>query len=274
MMAFSLFLTFWAIASNIAGQSPASPVPERTPPLERLRAFLALPFDPSHKLEIKISEGDKYSPEEKAIHGHDFHYAVDFDAPQGEQLYAPCEGWAVQGFHTAIARNDKGPIFYKDKVVGFGLGHFVQILCKDSGVYVMLAHMQEVADYIPSVEVKQDQKTLEYSPDGIYKQLQDKTKSIYVKRGKFIGRVGHSGLGWGEFEVPFIWTEVSWDSFHAHIEVYRRTEKGTKDPNARWDPFGWYTEVSKAPYNQLKQSPLGLWLTDKKGQIKYACKNC
>ena len=145
--------------------------------------------------------------------------------------------------------------------------------------------MREVSDRIPKVDFIIS-KGFEYNPDIYYQFPPEpdpdlkKTKSIKVRRGEYLGRVGRSGLGQffpnlkgeiDEFETPTKYNPYSWDSSHLHLEVYRRNEKGIKIPTERWDPFGWYGTVDRElRYGKFEQSNNGLFVTGKKQQIKFA----
>lgn len=283
MKTFVILLTvFLLTAGTCIAQSVEYTKPQ---PLE-VKPFLYLPFKKSDKKEISISETFFYG-KEKEIHGQIKHYGIDFDAPEGTAVFAPCSGIAQQGFHTSLIRNTKNfnqPILYQSQTIGFGLGHFTQIWCEGQKVFVMLAHLREVSEKIPKV-ASVIKNGFEYSPDIYYQYPPDpdmKTKgpkSIRVKRGDYIGRVGHSGLGQfypnskgeiDEYETPDRYNPYTWDTNHLHFEVYRRDEKGLKIATERWDSFGWYETADKAPYGEFKQGLTGLFVTNKKGIMKFA----
>jgi len=85
------------------------------------RPFLSIPFSLSDAKSVQITEGWKYSAEERKVHGFPTHYAVDFAAPRATPVYAAAPGYAISSFHVGYAG------MYDGKRVGYGLGKFVQV---------------------------------------------------------------------------------------------------------------------------------------------------
>ena len=63
-----------------------------------------------------ITEGWFYSDEERAIHGHETHFGVDFAAPRGTPVYAAADGLALASYHFGHATHTVGeqelPVYY------------------------------------------------------------------------------------------------------------------------------------------------------------------
>ncbi len=267
--------TIW---SSPAPQPTATPTPtpkpdERIMPYRQLKPFLVLPFRKSDQDKLSISEGDIYSKGERDIHGEPVHFGTDINAPENTKLYAPCTGIAKQGRNTHVLRDSAGnPILYKGKMIGFGLGNFVQIQCEEAGVYVMLGHMKTVDSKIPGIwSIVQPNGDI--TPNGRLSQLNDNSIGVKVKVGDFIGTVGCTGLGWGD-DAANVYAMFYWDDFHVHLEVYERVAPpgSSKDKKARWDPMGWYSSVDKEKrYAEFRQSRShGLFLEDKYRRIRFA----
>ena len=135
-------------ALSILGAALALALPVITTPAAMAadsapKPFLSVPFSYADREKLTISEGWKYTEEEKAVHGYATHYAVDFAAPRGTPIYAATSGYAISSFHIAYAGEHEG------KKVGFGLGRFVQIWNPQQKVYVPYSHLDGVVAGIP-----------------------------------------------------------------------------------------------------------------------------
>lgn len=226
--------------------------------------FLTLPF--KQGTPIEITEGWIYSDAENEIHGKTNHYAIDFAAPRGTKVYAPCDGLAVQGYHLRYLPGRE----HEGKKVGFCLGHFVQIWHPETKKFISLAHLEWVSSKIPEVE----KETLGdgWDPIGIYKTPDEiKGESAQVERGQLIGHVGDSGLAWGYQETPELRPDPeqnpSWDETHVELQVYIRGADGQK---LEWfDPYAIKGQAGK--YQDIKAMPRGaMWLLDEKGMPRCA----
>lgn len=233
------------------------------------KAFLSIPFSHADRGKIQISEGWKYSEEEKAIHGYATHYAVDFAAPRGTPIYAATSGYALSSFHIAYAGEHEG------KKVGFGLGRFVQIWNPQHKTYVSYSHLDGVGPGIPYVAPKRAKNAeglVTYDPTIVYRPLPEVLKvAKFVRKGQLIGSVGDTGLSWG-YQENLAKRDAtkypSWDEPHLHFEVYRRGSGGSKQE--RYDPFGFYSAAEA--YQSWSQALNGLWLTTPAGDLRWARK--
>lgn len=225
-----------------------------------IKPFLSLPFKEGTKLEI--TEGWFYSDEEKAIHGYEKHYGVDFATDRGTPVLATADGFALSSFHSAWANKT-----YKDEKVGFGLGRFVQIWHPEAKVYTMYGHLERIENGIPYYEpVKQGDM---WNPTVVNQSVEAMLKKVKpVKRGDVIGYVGDTGLAWGYEETPTMRPDPkqfpSWDETHLHFEVYDRDEQGRK--KNRYDPFDLYGQAQA--YQAMPAR--GLWLFGKNSQPQFA----
>lgn len=76
----------------------------------------------------KIKEGFLYTEEQRNIHNHYFHKAIDYICPWGTPIYASASGYATAGYHRYPALNEDNTLkLYKQKPFSLGLGYFVQI---------------------------------------------------------------------------------------------------------------------------------------------------
>lgn len=242
------------------GQKQNAPRQEAGMTDATIKPFLCLPF--SEGTKFTITEGWYYSDQEKAIHGYETHYAVDFATDRGTPVVAAADGLALASFHSAWAKKE-----HQGKKVGFGLGRFVQIWHPEAKLYTMYAHLEKIADGIPYVvPIKQGEM---WNPT-VVNQTVDKViaQCKPVKKGQVIGYVGDTGLAWGYEETPTMRPDpkqfFSWDETHLHFEVYDRDDRGIK--KNRYDPFGVYGKADA--YTALYKG--GLWLLTKNNQPRFA----
>lgn len=228
----------------------------------QLTPFLALPFGTN--VEIEITEGWFYSPQERQIHGHDIHYGVDFAGARGTPVLAAAEGWAVASYELNFAGN------YQGKSVGFGLGNFIKVWHPHMGVYTLYGHLESVAPEVPFLAPVARENfylptALHHSPENLMRS------SSFVARGQCLGYIGDSGLSWGYQERPGFRPDPvsfpSWDETHLHFEVYAPQVGGYKK-KLRYDPYGIYADVTQ--YFLLEARPGALWLLDNSGNPQFA----
>lgn len=223
------------------------------PPAKLDKPFLTIPLKSG--TPYQITECWQYSAEERAIHGMETHFAIDFAAAHGTTVLAPCNGIAVASTH--IYYLDR---LYKGKKVGFGLGRFVQIYHEPTQSFIALAHLGGFAETV----AKEAYFDPEHRDDGsfypqfLHDQANWARRGVPVKRGQVIGTIGVTGLGLGNNETPLLPTKVreSWDEPHVHMEgPYRRDKQGKKVD--RTDAFGLYSGDLQA---YRDPTPKGLWL--------------
>jgi murein DD-endopeptidase MepM/ murein hydrolase activator NlpD len=232
--------------------------------------FLALPLA-KNVSPLKVSQGWLYSEDEKSIHPDiPTHYAVDFPVAWGTEVYAPADGMAVASYHTYDMTDSKG------RIIGYGLGLFIQIWHEGPQLYSLYAHLSGVNDKL----VPYMAPTLEggnWQPrKALYVPIEEFKKNAKpVKRGDLIGHAGYTGLRLGYDETPANPVSVdpkkdkTWDPHgsHLHWEVYTRTpDGGAKDK--RYDPFGLYAE--KKQYAEVFQKAQGLILANPDGSPQCA----
>lgn len=222
-----------------------------------MKKFLSLPL--KQGTTFKITEGWLYSPQERSIHGRKKHYGIDFASERGSPVLAAADGYAISSYHTKVSGKWRG------KLIGLGLGHFVQIWHPEYKVFTCYGHLSKIEKRIPYFKPVQTYEGAYVSwQPTIYEPIEKLVKkSKFVKRGEVIGYMGDSGLCWGYSESPVHRPNPnkypSWDEVHLHFEVYQRDKEGRK---VKWfDPFG--LNKNHKYYQKLKSSPKGLWLLDK-----------
>lgn len=233
--------------------------------LETILPFLYLPF--GKKWMTNIEEGWLYSEKEKAIHGYETHYGIDFSLPLDTPVLAPADGYALGTYHFAYSAKNQ---FYDNKRVGFGLGNMIEIYFPEHDLFVSLAHLNRFAETVPFVQPRKIEKNglTTWSPDILYSSIEEKRKlSTAVKHGQVVGFVGASGLTLGYEETPNTPIQSDhnpWDGFHLHLEVYRRTlDKGYWMKTIRIDPYGFYG--GEDLYRRGQPAGSNLWVLDHNG---------
>lgn len=230
--------------------------------------YLTIPFrqnDPAVQA-YDISEGWLYSPAEKKIHSQTNHCGLDFDVPYGTLIVAPTDGWVISSYYRCWLRNKNNEIRqYQGKPICSSLGLFVQVYIPTIQRYLQLAHFSEIDPAIPfSPPVLEKDDFLPTNHNLNPKDLPHHSQSIFIKKGQILGRVGVSGLTWGqtnEYQLvngrPLIADpekSPSWDTPHVHLEEFWRDSTGQK----RWqrDPYGIYSLYKDYPTPQRQGKPL------------------
>lgn len=258
----AVFLDLLGALSGTAYGQALDPGPPFQP-----EPFLRLPFEKGTKTQI--TEGWEYSDEETAIHGYKRHFAVDFAADRGTPVYAAADGIAYSSFMRLFPPSESHKTF-KERRVGAGLGHFVEILHGGDDLRTQYGHLQKVAEAIPYFPPEVRDQDVLY-PQIVHAPVDElMKKGRAVRRGDLIGWVGDSGLSWGYEETPDFRPDPkefpSWDETHVHFEVYDRDDRGIK--RHRFDPFGLYDHAPA--YQSFKPTAKGLWLLDYEGKPRYA----
>lgn len=244
------------------------------------RPFLNQIFEAG--VEPIITTGYEYHPAEIAVHGVEYHGAIDFDAPRGTKILAPADGYYMATYGEYLLHNDNKPstprtLSYDqalklnpsntdivppaktgDWPIYFG-GYTVQGW-HTRGRYTQNLHVDWVNPAIvyhpPSKEMDEQGKptgNLEYSPIlrakvDDYRQPQNST---FIRQGTVIAEVGMTGCGWGK---------PCYD--YAQFEVDGR-------PNFRGVDYPYYTSPhlhfvvfgQRAPYTRIpkRYDPFGIY---------------
>lgn len=236
-------------------------------PDRKLQPFLTLPVN-----KFVVSEGWDYDAELPFHPDIPRHFAIDFRAPRGTPVYAAAEGVALQSFQTYYLDKLNKPGVHewrKNRRLGFGIGHFVQIYHPNDYIFTSYCHLDKAAAAIPYTAPVEEHPGL-FNPAVVYRPLDDLFPICkFVQRGELIGYIGDTGLSMGYDERPDLTRDhiklPSWDETHLHFEVYTRNSAGRKD--LRWDPYGIYGKT--AEYASGKPARAGnLWILDGQGKPK------
>lgn len=236
-------------------------------PDRKLQPFLTLPVN-----KFVISEGWDYDAELPFHPDIPRHFAIDFRAPRGTPVYAAAHGVALQSFQTYyLDKLDKPGVheWRKNRRLGFGIGHFVQIYHPNDYVFTSYCHLDRVASAIPYTPPIEEHPGL-FNPTVVYRPLDELFPICkVVERGELIGWIGDTGLSMDYIERPNVVRDhvklPSWDETHLHFEVYTRNTSGRKA--SRWDPYGINGKASE--YTSGKPGNTGnLWLLDDQGKPK------
>lgn len=209
------------------------------------KRYLSLPV----RGKYKITEGWLYSEQEKKIHGLEFHGGVDFAQPRNSPVYAAASGWAIASYSSNPFHDQKTGKSrrYRGKIVGMGLGNFVQIYHPDAKRFTQYGHLGKVTENIPFTKPRKlkDGRLIPVGHKVKPRDLKSYLKAVWVKRGEVIGYVGDSGLtlGYKDYpERPNPKKYPSWDETHLHFEEFVRNSRGLKQ---RHDPFDVYSSYEK-----------------------------
>lgn len=244
--------------------------------------YLRLPIRDTYQL----NEGYIYSQEERKVHGWHIHGGLDFDCEFGTSVYAAASGYAVSTYHRFVDKNKNGSIrLYKGKPLGMGFGYMIQIYhfpeITRSGVprITQYGHLSHI---IPEIKPlffppknntlsKEELRLAEKYPWILHNygfHYSEAEKELYahnfteilqkydsgspfvakIEQGQLIGKVGNSGILYGELNQKEASEKVSspdgvlpldtWDAPHLHFEEATRNENGLKI--ARRDPYNLY----------------------------------
>jgi murein DD-endopeptidase MepM/ murein hydrolase activator NlpD len=242
-----------------------------------LKKFLYLPLK---RTDYQITEGWRYSEEEKNIHGVSGHGGIDFSVPRGTEVLSAADGWAIASYYWKSLKNQDGSQrTLKDKEIGMGLGYFVQIYHPQENLYTSYGHLDRVSEEIPF------HRPIERN--GVFWPVGHKVKpenlphykyAKFVKTGEVIGFVGDSGLTWGYRDYPQRPDPnkyPSWDGIHLHFEVFNRV--GSRGNKKYFDPFGIKSNFNDYPdsdrLNNRKNmgtKSFVLWLIDQEGMPQFS----
>lgn len=243
------------------------------------KPYLRLPFKEADIAKrYDVSEGWLYSAAERAIHGVSNHLAVDLAVDYGTLVYAPCDGLVMSSYHAVWVTENSQRRLYRGKSLQLSLGYFVQIYNSDVRRFIQLAHLSDIDPAIHFSEPIYNPDQDRYDPTNhtlTIEQLINHPMVVAVKSGDRIGRVGRSGLAWGEYQTkeyeaglkrPRVLGPdeiISWDESHIHLEECWRNQR-TGDKGGQRDPYDLYTTFENYPTpNRLrKMGPQPLWELD------------
>jgi|GEM_PF-1499515 len=238
---------------------------------QQAQRWLVLPFASTAKL--RITEGYYYTKAEKDTHGTETHYATDIATDRREPVYAAADGEMLASYHLVY-------VTHNGKVVGFGLGKFVQIR-HPNGFYTQYGHLDDFSELSKAAYVAPTEKTVNdrqtWDPEFLYQDWEKlKSQAKPVKRGDLIGYVGDSGLpAAGEIET-LTRPAKSWDETHLHFEVFQRSPNASgawvkvRDRERRPDPYGKYAVQDEAKTVYRVLDPGTLWELDATGKPRFA----
>lgn len=236
--------------------------------------YLTLPF---HQSDVKngynIYQGFIYSADELKIHkGNPVHGGVDFELPYGTSVVAPADGYAMSSYLSVWLKDEetKQNKLYQGKPIRMGFGYFVRMYIPQTDRFLDLAHLSDVDSKIPfSPPEKKEDGWYPTNYDMELSLWTSSDKAIFIKRGTVIGKVGYSGLGWGEEEEwkdgairPVITDQnvfKSWDKAHIHFEEFsidfKKKAKGwQRDPYGIYDTFDYYPTPKR--HTNMGKNPL------------------
>ncbi|MDD2785336.1 MAG: M23 family metallopeptidase [Patescibacteria group bacterium] len=224
--------------------------------------YLALPV----RGKYRITEGWLYSDQEKKIHGLDFHGGVDFAQPRNSPVFAAADGWAIASYSLNPFFDEKtGKLRrFRGKIVGMGLGNFVQIYHPQTKRFTQYGHLEKISEKIPFAKPRKlkDGRLIPMGHKINPRDLKNYPKAIWVRCGEVIGYVGDSGLTWEYNDYPNRpdhKKHPSWDETHVHFEEFVRNSRGAKQ---RRDPFAIYDTNEKYPWpgHKGRKGDDGLWI--------------
>jgi murein DD-endopeptidase MepM/ murein hydrolase activator NlpD len=230
--------------------------------------YLSLPFSKQNN-NYNIYQGFIYGADELKIHGgNPVHGGVDYELPYGTEVLAPADGYVLSSYlsHWVKDPETKQPRQYQGKPIAYGYGYFVRMYVPSVDRYLDIGHMSEVDVSIPFYPPEKSEDG--WDPTS-YNLKQDEwvkaEKTIFVKKGTVIGKVGYSGLGWGAMEWqegatrPIVTdpnTFKSWDKPHIHLEEFslneeKGTKEGLRDPYDIYDTSDFYPTPNRSkPFGQ------------------------
>src|SRR3989338_2326745 len=225
--------------------------------------FLYLPFSRVDFGKVTVAQGWEANENEKARSKVVAHEAIDFAAPYGTKVVAPCDGIVISSCEEGWRVVGENQVVYNGKKVAYGGGIFVEI-AREDGQRVQLLHLSSLDSSIPFSKPN-PKKDGGWSPTK-HSLPFDELKKIGkpVKAGDIIGTVGLTGLEFGTLgkyqgeDRPLSVTEnelETWDEVgaHVHLEIFEINEKGGKF--GRRDPFAIYSTFDK--YSLDGKKPLG-----------------
>lgn len=227
------------------------------------KRYLSFPV----KGKYRITEGWNYSKQEKKIHGLTFHGGVDFAQPRNSPVYAAASGWAIASYSSNPFYDEKTgkPRRYRGKIIGMGLGNFVQIYHPDVRRFTQYGHLGKIIERIPFAKPRKlaDGRLIPVGHKIRPADISKYRKAVWVERGEVIGYIGDSGLtlGYQDYpERPNPKKYPSWDETHLHFEEFVRNSRG---PKQRRDPYDIYasSECYPWPGNKKAAGKEQLWVS-------------
>lgn len=213
-----------------------------------------------------VTEGSFYSRAETKIHGYKIHGGIDYHAPYGTPLVAPCDGLAMASYHSFQLTDEQDkPRMLDGKEIYFGLGYFVQIYHPETNRFVVLGHMSDVDPAIPfSLPVFDEGDWNPTNHTLRIEELGSHPAVVNVQRGQEVGKLGFSGLRHGyadyrEGEIRPVQIDPtklkSYDEPHVHFEEYFRDQTNGRK-RAQRDPYDIYLTARNYP-TPTRHRPMG-----------------
>lgn len=214
------------------------------------KAYLYLPTKNS---DYEITEGWFYSREESSIHKAIVHAGIDIALPYQDEVVAPCDGYVTASFQSTwrvvSGKQITHTINGTERPIRFSLGYFITLYTEDTNRFLQLAHLSDIHPDIPfSQPVPSGENWVPTNHDLRPEVFKTSRFAVRVKKGDPLGKVGYSGLAWGNYEEfiqgssrpivvdPNIYK--SWDEPHIHLEEFWRNQAGQK--TAQRDIYGVY----------------------------------
>lgn len=222
----------------------------------------------------KITESWIYSDEELSIHkGDPLHGGVDIYVPYGTPVVSPVDGYATSSYNTYWKKDENGEIInYNGKPIRMGLGYFVYIYVPSVNRFVELAHLSEIDPAIPFIAPEKTEAGFQPFNSTIkIDEIKNNPNFVHITKGSPIGRVGYSGLAWGENldykesqdrSITVKESEFnSWDEPHVHFEEFWINQE-TGEKGWQRDPYAIYNTAEHYP-TQARFTKMGkdpLWI--------------
>jgi murein DD-endopeptidase MepM/ murein hydrolase activator NlpD len=214
-----------------------------------------------------VTEGSFYTKAETRIHGIRVHGGVDYHAPYGTPIVAPCDGFVLPASYHSFPLTDERdrPRMLDGKELYFGLGYFVQIYNPEVNRFVVLGHLSDIAKGISFSPPIFDEGSWNPTNHTLkIEELKDHPAVVSVKQGDEVGRLGFSGLRYG-YEDYYAGEkrpvqidptkQVSYDEPHVHFEEYFRDQTNGRKGWQR-DPYDIYLTARNYP-TPTRRRPMG-----------------
>jgi hypothetical protein len=246
------------VAELVTATSKDRPIPE---------PYLRVPFRVADYEQVPVLAGWHYDADEIAIHGINYHGAIDWALSLGSPVLAAADGYAVafwdERWLTETTEAGEQPRLLNGQPMTFGQGLTVQIY-HGRGRYTQYGHLSGLSEmnipFYDSVLDEQGNRLPHTIRTELVREYQRAGVARKVKAGDMIGFVGVTGGAIGAMSYDR-WKQIG-TSFkpgdyptymdpHLHFVEFGRSLK-SRHPLRR-DPFGLYATAENYP------SDLRLW---------------